>query len=75
MDQALEKQVAPWLLACCALMFAMVGASGVTRLTHSGLFMVEWQPLTGTFPPLMGKLAGTTAPLSTLELRRINGTF
>jgi len=56
-------------------MFAKGEASGVTRLTHSGLFMVEWQPLTGTFPPLMGKFAGTTAPLSTLELRRINGTF
>ena len=25
---------------------------GVTRLTHSGLSIVEWQPLVGTVPPL-----------------------
>src|SRR4029078_10522663 len=25
---------------------------GITRLTHSGLSMVEWQPIVGTIPPL-----------------------
>jgi cytochrome c oxidase assembly protein subunit 15 len=44
--------VARWLLACCALVFAMVVLGGVTRLTHSGLSIVEWQPLVGTIPPL-----------------------
>ena len=43
--------VAAWLLACCALVFAMVVVGGVTRLTHSGLSIVEWQPILGTLPP------------------------
>jgi cytochrome c oxidase assembly protein subunit 15 len=30
----------------------MVLVGGVTRLTHSGLSIVEWQPLVGTIPPL-----------------------
>jgi cytochrome c oxidase assembly protein subunit 15 len=30
----------------------MVVVGGVTRLTHSGLSIVEWQPLVGTIPPL-----------------------
>jgi len=44
--------IAWWLLACCALVFAMVVLGGVTRLTRSGLSIVEWQPLVGTIPPL-----------------------
>jgi cytochrome c oxidase assembly protein subunit 15 len=47
-----RRQVAAWLLACAALVFAMVVVGGVTRLTHSGLSIVEWQPLLGTVPPL-----------------------
>jgi len=47
-----QKGVAWWLLACCALVFAMVVVGGVTRLTHSGLSIVEWQPIVGTIPPL-----------------------
>jgi len=44
--------IAVWLLICCALVFAMVIVGGVTRLTGSGLSIVEWQPLIGTIPPL-----------------------
>ena len=44
--------VAWWLLACCALVFAMVVVGGITRLTHSGLSIVEWQPILGALPPL-----------------------
>jgi len=47
-----NRAVAAWLLACCALVFAMVVVGGVTRLTHSGLSIVEWQPIVGTLPPL-----------------------
>lgn len=47
-----RKSVAIWLLACCALVFAMVVLGGVTRLTRSGLSIVEWQPLIGAIPPL-----------------------
>src|SRR4051812_34420095 len=46
------RQVAVWLLICCALVFAMVVVGGITRLTHSGLSIVEWQPIVGTIPPL-----------------------
>lgn len=44
--------VAVWLLACCAVIFAIVVVGGITRLTHSGLSIVEWQPIVGTVPPL-----------------------
>lgn len=44
--------VASWLLLCAALTFAMVVVGGVTRLTESGLSIVEWQPLVGALPPL-----------------------
>ena len=47
-----RRSVAAWLLACCALVFAMVVVGGATRLTHSGLSIVEWQPFIGTIPPL-----------------------
>jgi cytochrome c oxidase assembly protein subunit 15 len=49
---AVQKPIAIWLLVCCALVFAMVVVGGVTRLTDSGLSIVEWQPLVGTVPPL-----------------------
>ena len=47
-----RRGVAAWLLVCAALVFAMVVVGGITRLTHSGLSIVEWQPLVGTVPPL-----------------------
>jgi len=47
-----QRPVAVWLLVCCALVFAMVLLGGLTRLTHSGLSMVDWRPLTGWLPPL-----------------------
>lgn len=48
----MQKPIAIWLLACCILVFAMVVVGGVTRLTDSGLSIVEWQPIVGTMPPL-----------------------
>ena len=47
-----DRAVAFWLLACCALVFAMVVLGGVTRLTGSGLSIAEWRPIMGTLPPL-----------------------
>lgn len=52
MTESARSQIAYWLLACCGLLFAMVVLGGVTRLTRSGLSIVEWQPLVGTLPPL-----------------------
>jgi len=47
-----RKQIALWLILCCIAIFAMVILGGVTRLTGSGLSMVEWAPLMGILPPL-----------------------
>jgi cytochrome c oxidase assembly protein subunit 15 len=45
-------QVVGWLFAMAALVAIMVVIGGVTRLTGSGLSMVEWRPLMGILPPL-----------------------
>jgi len=47
-----NRVLASWLLVCCALVFAMVVLGGVTRLTGSGLSMVDWKPIMGALPPL-----------------------
>ena len=47
-----ERTLAVWLLICCAMIFAMVVLGGVTRLTGSGLSMVQWDPIFGVVPPL-----------------------
>jgi cytochrome c oxidase assembly protein subunit 15 len=41
-----------WLLSMAALIALMVLVGGATRLTESGLSIVEWKPVTGTLPPL-----------------------
>ena len=41
-----------WLYVCCGLVFAMVLLGGITRLTESGLSMVDWHPVTGWLPPI-----------------------
>ena len=47
-----RRAVAAWLLLCAALVFTIVLVGGITRLTRSGLSIVEWQPLIGVLPPL-----------------------
>ena len=41
-----------WLIVVAALIAIMVLVGGATRLTESGLSIVEWKPVTGTLPPL-----------------------
>src|ERR1700742_14257 len=41
-----------WLFAVAALIAAMVLVGGATRLTESGLSIVEWKPVTGALPPM-----------------------
>ncbi len=41
-----------WLMSVAALIAIMVLVGGATRLTESGLSIVEWKPVTGTLPPL-----------------------
>jgi cytochrome c oxidase assembly protein subunit 15 len=47
-----HRVVATWLLLCCVLVFAMVVLGGVTRLTGSGLSIVDWRPIMGVLPPI-----------------------
>jgi cytochrome c oxidase assembly protein subunit 15 len=41
-----------WLITVAALIAMMVLVGGATRLTESGLSIVEWKPVSGTLPPL-----------------------
>lgn len=41
-----------WLCASAFMVFAMAVIGAITRLTESGLSMVEWRPLVGAVPPL-----------------------
>jgi cytochrome c oxidase assembly protein subunit 15 len=52
LDDSARRQISVWLTLCCAMIFAMVILGGVTRLTGSGLSMVEWDPIFGVIPPL-----------------------
>jgi len=47
-----DRRIAAWLLFCAAFVAAIVIVGGATRLTRSGLSIVEWQPITGIVPPL-----------------------
>ena len=50
-----DKRLRPvrwWLIVVAALIALMVLVGGATRLTESGLSIVEWKPVTGTLPPL-----------------------
>jgi len=46
-----QRQMAWWLYGCCGMVFGMVALGGVTRLTGSGLSMVDWKP-SGILPPM-----------------------
>jgi cytochrome c oxidase assembly protein subunit 15 len=47
-----NKSVIIWLLSGCTLIFVMVVVGGLTRLTDSGLSMVNWNLFMGAIPPL-----------------------
>ncbi len=51
MNRIAHRAVIVWLLTGCFLIFVMVLIGGITRLTQSGLSMVEWK-FTGSIPPL-----------------------
>lgn len=52
LQQRYNRQLALWLLICASVIFGMIVLGGLTRLTGSGLSMVEWKPLMGIIPPL-----------------------
>ena len=47
-----RRAIRLWLLAVAALVFLTLLVGGATRLTESGLSIVEWKPVTGTIPPV-----------------------
>ena len=47
-----SKSIAFWLFSILALLLSMIILGGFTRLTDSGLSMVDWRPITGWLPPL-----------------------
>lgn len=47
-----NKSIAVWLFICALAVFLMATIGAVTRLTESGLSIVEWKPVTGALPPL-----------------------
>nr|WP_294516158.1 COX15/CtaA family protein [uncultured Rhodopila sp.] len=56
MDRAAGRQnrriVAIWLFTVAAMIMVMIVLGGATRLTGSGLSIMEWAPLMGALPPL-----------------------
>jgi heme a synthase len=44
-----------WLLAVATMIFLTLMVGGATRLTESGLSIVEWKPVTGVLPPMSEK--------------------
>lgn len=49
-DPDAQARIAYWLFACCAIVFGIVVLGGATRLTRSGLSMVDWKPFS-IMPP------------------------
>jgi heme a synthase len=47
-----NRAVRWWLVTIAVLIVIMALVGGATRLTESGLSIVEWKPVTGTLPPL-----------------------
>ena len=45
-----EKLVGSWLFLAAAGVLGMIVLGGYTRLTHSGLSMVDWKPYTKKYP-------------------------
>jgi cytochrome c oxidase assembly protein subunit 15 len=44
--------VAAWLFVVCGMVLVMIALGGATRLTGSGLSIMEWAPIMGALPPL-----------------------
>jgi cytochrome c oxidase assembly protein subunit 15 len=46
------RPIGIWLLLCAGMVFGMAVLGAITRLTGSGLSMVDWQPVQEFLPPL-----------------------
>ncbi len=59
-----RRRVALWLFAVAFMIWGMVVLGGATRISGSGLSIMEWAPLSGALPPL-----------STHEWQRLFGLY
>ncbi len=46
------RPIVAWLTSVCVLIALLISIGGYTRLTNSGLSIVEWAPVSGIIPPL-----------------------
>lgn len=51
MRETHDKQVARWLFTIAGMIFVMAVIGAITRLTESGLSIMEWAPFSGALPP------------------------
>ncbi|MFC3123539.1 COX15/CtaA family protein [Pseudoroseomonas globiformis] len=51
-DLADRQAIGWWLLGIAFMIWVMVALGGATRLTGSGLSIMEWAPISGMLPPL-----------------------
>jgi heme a synthase len=47
-----ERAIRLWLLVCCGMIGLMALIGAITRLTESGLSIVQWEPVKDMLPPL-----------------------
>ena len=66
-----------WLIVVAGMIFFMIVLGALTRLTESGLSMVEWKPVTGVLPPMSDAAwqAELQKYLSSPQGRLVNRTF
>jgi cytochrome c oxidase assembly protein subunit 15 len=52
LPEARRAHLRAWFLAIASLILGVLVVGGITRLTRSGLSIVEWNPIMGIIPPL-----------------------
>ncbi len=52
MNKSENFQISLWLVSLMSIILLMIIVGGLTRLTESGLSMVDWRLFMGTIPPL-----------------------
>lgn len=51
-DPEVRRSLATWLFVCAGMIVAMAIIGAITRLTESGLSIMEWAPIKGALPPM-----------------------
>ena len=51
-EEKVEKLFLYWLFSSLILVFLIIVIGGLTRLTNSGLSIIEWELFKGIFPPM-----------------------